>query len=288
MTELVLGTAQLGAAYGITNEVGRLTDDTVREIMDAAVEGGIHVFDTSPAYGDAQRRLGALAPSSPPPEYVSKFALEGEPTEDLLYGGTLAQLGVGHLHGVMFHRVGDLRSEYATRAWDILRRARAEGIVARIGASVYDADDLEAAMAVLPGLDILQIPGSVVDRRLLDHPGVRRLHAEGAQIHVRSAYLQGLLLLAPERIPEHLGRLRPAVADLRARAARLGLGVPALVLGYLKYHPSVDAVVVGALSAVELRDTTRAWAAARGDDIPDYRVPREVVDPRTWPRRGVA
>lgn len=289
MTELVVGTAQFGASYGITNAAGRLNDHEVGAVLRVAADGGVRMFDTAPDYGDAQERLGRLNAEHPGAEYVSKFSLpeEGEATASRLYSDSLSALGVPSLHGLLFHKPADLRDPRAAAAWELMREARDAGAITRIGASIYDSDDLAVVTERFPSLDLLQIPGSVVDRRLLDSPQIRALHDAGVEIHVRSAYLQGLLLVEPTAIPENLSVLRPVVADLRAAASKSGTSVAALALGHLARHPVVDAVLVGATSAPELTETLAAWndAVEPRAAFPDPGLQAAAVDPRGWPPR---
>jgi aryl-alcohol dehydrogenase-like predicted oxidoreductase len=292
VTGLILGTAQFGAGYGITNSVGRLDDATVTGILAMAYESGIDLFDTAPDYGDAQSRIAVLRPGGVAGRYVSKFGLpEGDLARDGssdLFEASLAALDVRSLYGLLFHRVGDLRDTRATAAWEHLRAARAEGRVSRIGASIYDLDDLAVVVERFPDLNLLQVPGNIVDRRLLDHPVLRELHDRGVEIHVRSAYLQGLLLTAPAAVPEQLAGLKPAIASLVSAASSSGTSVLEIVLGFLKNHEVVDAVLVGALSAAELRDTVAAWnrIPATVADVEVPAVDDELLDPRRWPARS--
>ena len=291
MTGLILGTAQFGTGYGITNSVGRLPDETVRDILEVAAVSGIDLFDTAPDYGDAQFRLGALRGSAAATGYVSKFGLPSDAvTPSNLFGESLNALGVSSLYGLLFHRPLDLRDERASEAWDVLRAARAEARVARIGASIYDVDDLAVVVDRFPDLDLIQVPGNIVDRRLLDHPVLSQLHERGVEIHVRSAYLQGLLLTAPEAVPKQLAGLKPAIASLAAASAASGASVLELVLGFLKNHENVDAVLVGALSGAELHDTVAAWNRISASDFA-VEVPvvdDELLDPRRWPARSAS
>jgi aryl-alcohol dehydrogenase-like predicted oxidoreductase len=291
MTGLILGTAQFGAGYGITNSGGRLEDETVRGILEAAAAANIDLFDTAPDYGDAQSRLGSLRPSGTAPRYVSKFGLPSGPLDaSTLLDATLTALDVPSLYGILFHRVADLRDERAAEAWSALRGARGDGRVARIGASIYDIDDLAIVVERFPDLDLIQIPGNIVDGRLLEAPMLRELSLRGVEVHVRSAYLQGLLLAAPADVPDQLAGLRPAIVELRAVADSAGVSVLEIALGFLKNHELVDAVLVGALSATELRATTDAWNRI-GESSPTVRVAsvdKRLLDPRTWPPRDVA
>lgn len=284
MTQLVLGTAQFGAGYGAMNTSGRLSDGTVHEVCTAALEGGVRVFDSSPYYGDAQQRLGELISPFERPKFVSKFGLDGEGIPDLdeILAKTLQDLKTDHLDGLLFHRVQDLRDRRAAEVSALVREAQTEGLVKGMGASVYELSDLEAALAMAPDLDIIQLPGSMVDRRLLDHPLLAEFHDRGGTVHVRSAYLQGVLLASPENLPEKLSGLRPVVTGLRKVAENSGASLIELLLGFLKHHPVVDAVVIGALSAKEMRETLTAWDRAPEVEAVGPVLDERLLDPRRW------
>lgn len=280
MTELVLGTAQFGAGYGVTNGARRLADDEVEGIVSRAVEAGISTFDTAPDYDDAQDRLGAIPGER---RYISKFRLSDDlPSATGLYSDSLARLGVTRLRGLLAHRMADLRDERWPAALELLREAREGNRVQRVGVSIYDQDDLELALLRFPDLDILQLPGSILDRRLIQHSSIERLRGHGVEIHVRSAFLQGLILASPNSLPAHFAELRPALEELSEAAGNSS--VLELALGYLRDCGHVDAVVVGAASAPELEQIVAAWSSRVTAPALSMRVPEHVLDPRRWPR----
>ena len=61
MQSIVLGTAQWGLDYGVTNSRGRLSEDALHNLLDIAQRAGIATLDTASAYGDAEERIGAVA-----------------------------------------------------------------------------------------------------------------------------------------------------------------------------------------------------------------------------------
>ncbi len=67
MQSVILGTAQWGLDYGVTNPagppVGRCDPG---ELVAAARDAGIGSLDTAPAYGDAEERIGRAAPTASP------------------------------------------------------------------------------------------------------------------------------------------------------------------------------------------------------------------------------
>ena len=292
MSKLILGTAQFGSGYGITNTVGRIDDMAMSMVMTTAVSSGIDTFDTAADYGDSQARLG-LQPGSSDRHYVTKFSLGDDagvqPSDEDLFARSAEALGVEVLDGVLFHRISDLIDARFPAALAALRDARTDGRISRIGVSVYDGEDLDLALSRFPDLDLLQIPGSIVDRRLVDDPKVARLKTGGTEIHVRSAFLQGLLLSSPESLPEFFSPLRQSLDGLARVAAEQETTVLGLAIRFLRDHEMVDGVIVGATNERELSAISAQWhdRAVQSLDL-DFTVPSALLDPRGWPSVKVA
>ena len=55
---MILGTVELGMAYGINNTQGKPSLEKSFEVLDAAWRGGIRELDTASAYGDSEEIIG--------------------------------------------------------------------------------------------------------------------------------------------------------------------------------------------------------------------------------------
>ena len=53
----VLGTAQLGTHYGITNSSGCPSDEDVKDLLEYSLIKGINFLDTASAYGNSLERI---------------------------------------------------------------------------------------------------------------------------------------------------------------------------------------------------------------------------------------
>jgi aryl-alcohol dehydrogenase-like predicted oxidoreductase len=138
------------------------------------------------------------------------------------------------------------------------------GLVQAIGVSVYTPEALAALLDEGAEVDLVQLPFNVFDRRFA--PMLRRLKAAGVEVHARSAFLQGLFFLDPERLPPFFAPVRERLVTLRALAARHELPLAALPLGFALAQPDIDTVVVGVDGLANLRENLAL--AAR---LPDLR-----------------
>jgi aryl-alcohol dehydrogenase-like predicted oxidoreductase len=288
MSQLVLGTVQFGLDYGITNTAGEISDDSVVEMLEFAQSNGIHIFDTAADYGNSQQRLGQLAPANSSPGYVTKFSLPAdgsEPTSANIFQDSMKLLQAEHLYGVLFHKLSDLSDPRFESTLNILRSARDAGRINRIGVSIYNLEDLKLALRVFPDIDLLQLPANILDLNLLESDEVLHLRKNGVEVHVRSVFLQGLLLADPHQLESFFEPLKPALTQLNKIASDSGKNVLELVLAKIRQHDSVDAVVVGATTVLELEEITRGWNS--GSDFNDFELPsvsQEILDPRKWPK----
>lgn len=288
MSQLILGTVQFGLDYGITNSSGEIPDQVVQQMLVFAEEHDIRIFDTAADYGNSQYRLGQLAPIGNRNRYVTKFSLPTDgssPTHENVYSDSMKLLQVEKLHGVLFHKLEDLRDSRLEKTLEILRAGRDAGILSKIGVSIYNRADLELALEVFPDLDLLQLPANVLDMNLLESEEVHKLKSRGVEIHVRSVFLQGLLLTSPSQLSDFFEPLKPALIKLQNVAAKTGKSVLELLLAKIRHHRYVDAVLVGATTLGELTEITSAWeSASEYEDFELPAVPREILDPRAWPK----
>ena len=87
------------------------------------------------------------------------------------------------------------------RLINAINRVKINGFVKKIGISIYDPSECEQIMR-LTRIDIVQAPLNILDQRLITSGWLTRLHSQDIEIHTRSAFLQGLLLMPRNKIPK--------------------------------------------------------------------------------------
>ena len=288
--KLGLGTVQFGQAYGITNARGVTPQAEAHAVIRRAAEAGVVVLDTAPRYGDAERVLGSLGPQladlrvvTKTPDYAGVSDVGAHASR--AFDTSLRTLGLDRVYGWIEHRAQALLGPDGDAIWRALTTARDAGRVARIGASVYTTAELDALLERFP-IDLVQLPGNVLDRRQLAPERLTRLRDAGIEVHVRSDLLQGALLGPPSAV-SHIPGLEPLVGTFQRICAIAGCSPLAGALGFLQSIPEIDVVLLG------VEDTTQLNQALEAMGIPpDPRLfddiacddPR-IVDPSQWKAR---
>lgn len=280
-SKLVFGTVSLGLAYGLprvgASAVAPLDDEAVSELVEHALARGIAVFDTAPAYGTSEVRLGRALRGR---GRVWTKVAGGDPGVSL--ERSLRHLERDRVELLQWHNWTDaLGHDPGWRAaWMALRD---DPRVAKLGATTYGAAD--AVAAARSGLfDVVQ-----VEYNLLNQGVVAALEPEDRAIDVavRSVYLQGALTDDGRALPE-LPTLREGLARAREVAGEAGL--TRLALASAVEHPRITHVLLG-FDRVEQIDLA---IEAVGRSHPACRTERAVsldlrgdpaADPRTWPVR---
>ncbi len=209
---LALGTVQLGMAYGAGNTTGLPSADEATEIVHLAVELGIRVLDTAHGYGLSEERIGRALKSLPAeliPLVVTKIdaacsdansAAESRRIVQQSLETSRERLQMETLDTVLLHHFR-MYKDHGGAAWEVLREAKAQGIVRRIGCSTYHPDEVIQALAD-PAMEHIQLPFNLLASPFKSEEFIRAVTARpDVTIHVRSIFLQGLLVSNRSRWP---------------------------------------------------------------------------------------
>ncbi|HET8747197.1 MAG TPA: aldo/keto reductase [Ramlibacter sp.] len=286
--QLALGTAQFGLDYGITNARGRVAADEARRMLQRAWDSGLRLLDTAPAYGHSEQVLGQVV-SQPWRIATKTLPLRSAQLDaaavarvDTAFRGSLARLGASAVDTLLVHHADDLLVPGGEALYRWLRDEQEAGRTARIGASVYDGEQVRALLARYR-LDAVQLPASIADQRLLADGTVQRLQDAGVEIHVRSLYLQGLLLAAPAFVTARFPRQAAWAQGLHDEFRARGVSPVQACLSFFRAQPAFRVAVVGAASEEEVRALAAAWQASTPMDWSGWSVDNpDFTDPRQW------
>ena len=285
-SRLALGTVQFGMKYGVANESGQVSLEEARRIVGRARAAGIDTLQTAIGYGDSEERLGAIGigawhvvtkvPAVPP-----GTASVGEWLQSSVRG-SLDRLCVARVDTLLLHRGEDLLEPFGAELYEGLRRLRDGGTIGRIGVSIYEPAELDV---LLPRFDIqhVQAPFNLVDRRLEQSGWLARLHEGGVEVHVRSVFLQGLLLMPPERRPARFERWHPLWRRWDSWLISADVDALHACLGFALGFPEIDRILVGVDTAMQLEEIVAAakrGALAVPGDLASDDV--ELVNPVHW------
>jgi aryl-alcohol dehydrogenase-like predicted oxidoreductase len=281
--ELALGAAQFGVARGAFSP--RVAEPEVRQVLDTAAINGMTLVDASPAWGDAERVLGRSWPFPSPFRVMTKTlrAPEGLDRVESRARRSLERLGLARAEALVVDCAEDLLGPDGRALWTRLEKLKGEGLFKRIGISAHGTDEpVHLARRYRP--DLIQLPCSILDQRLIRDGALGALADLGVEVQVRSVFLNGLLFQPRESLPPALADAGPRLSRIRRILAEAKADPLQAALAFARSLPEVSKVIVGVGSAAELRAVlAAAMAPAPRLDWNELSLdhPR-ALDPRLW------
>lgn len=254
-----LGTVQFGLNYGISNVRGEVAINEAAKILSTARKSGVFWLDTAAVYGDAESRLGTLRAAEMGFRIVTKALPLTNGYEPILdrIRRSLDLLKIQRLDGLLVHQARDLAGPLGRAYWNALESLKASGKVSAIGISAYyDDGPLDLVKTYQP--DLIQVPVSLLDQRLIRDGTLEALKECGVSIHARSIFLQGLLFLKAEQLPPKLKRFSSALSRVREIIASCGSTPLAAAISYVLERPQIDVAIVGTTSVQEISEVVNA------------------------------
>jgi spore coat polysaccharide biosynthesis protein SpsF (cytidylyltransferase family)/aryl-alcohol dehydrogenase-like predicted oxidoreductase len=276
VNKLVVGTAQIGLSYGITNSSGRPEKRVSEQILKTAILNGVMYLDTARVYGNSEQVLGEVlstgwqgrakiitklstlsdCPKDSSIDVVNAFV-------DASFFQSCSSLRVSKLDVLMLHRASHV-SDFKGAVWKRLLQYKADKKVELLGVSVQNPEELDTILS-LKDVSIIQMPFNILDWRWKNviPKIIKEKKKRNLIIHVRSALLQGLLISGsknhwhranveePESIINWLQE--QASSDQKKAMA-------AYCLNYVKSLEWVDGVVVGMEMIEQLNENIKTFS----------------------------
>jgi len=285
--KIELGTVQFGIPYGIANSKGQVEKKEAKNILDYAKSSGINSIDTAIAYGTSEKCLGEIGLDGF--QVITKLPKIPDNYGNLKswvqkhIKNSLSTLSVESLSGLLLHRPSQLLDSDKNELWSILLRLKDEGLVKKIGFSIYTPSELDDLWNLYKP-DLIQAPYSIFDRRLDSSGWLSRLKKSNTQIHIRSVFLQGLLLMDVEARPEYFSRWQLLFDKYDSWLADSPHSAIEICIGFIQQFESVEKIIVGIASLFQLEDIINACSNNAllkvpsdfcSDDI-------ELINPAKW------
>jgi len=284
---LALGTVQFGLDYGVANKLGQVQSSQVDRILSDAKKFEIDLLDTAIGYGASEEVLGV--------EGVKEFQvitkLPGLPKHIFNIGSwvrtqvenSLMRLRKKELYGLLLHRPQDLMGYGGAELIDALSELKNEGIVRKLGVSIYSPNELDQINECIR-IDLVQAPVNVIDRRMERSGWLEKLKKDGIEVHARSVFLQGLLLMRRNEIPERFARWASLWNEWHKNLKLAGVSPLAACLAYPLSLCEIDRVIVGVDSSCQLLEIIEAMEQARGifDTSFMASLDLDLINPANW------
>jgi aryl-alcohol dehydrogenase-like predicted oxidoreductase len=255
-------------------------------MLELALANGIDTLDTAIAYGDSETCLGEAGTQGF--NVVTKLPALPDSCADVSswvqqqVNASLSRLGVTQVYGLLLHRSKQLLGPNGVALYQALQILKNNNQVQKVGVSIYSPTELDALIPHYQ-FDLVQAPFNLVDQRLCRTGWMQRLKDDDVEIHTRSAFMQGLLLMSQTDMPDKFSPWSGLWQEWHQWLLEKEVSAVQACLTFPLSFPEIDRVVVGADSASQLVQIVSAANKLMQADFPDIHCDDEnLINPAKW------
>jgi aryl-alcohol dehydrogenase-like predicted oxidoreductase len=288
LKKTAIGTVQFGLNYGISNNAGQTSTQEVGAILDLAAENQIFTLDTAKLYGQSELIIGQVKASRMfnVITKTSKFENARNALKHLKKDFIKSSLNLKQKpYGLLFHDQNDLLLDDSDKIFDQALELKSENKVHKIGVSVYDPDSAEIIINNF-NIDIIQLPLNIYDQRFMTSGLLKELKAREIEVHTRSTFLQGLLLM--NDLPSYFESIKSHHQAFIKYCNTQNKTPLEMALEFVFCNSDVDKVVLGINNSSQLQEIISLINSIDSDEL-NYNFlsslainDQKIINPGYW------
>lgn len=290
--KLTLGTVQFGLKYGVANDYKQVSISQAHSILDLFLLKGGRDVDTASSYGNSESVIGnfhqrdKLSIVTKIPGFKKDIITYRDKDEILRsFDKSLKKLEIENCETLLIHNCEDLFKKNGYLIYEALRNIKNCKKVKKIGVSIYESEDIYRIINNFD-FDVIQLPFNLYNQSLLNDGTLDKLKKIGVEIHARSIFLQGLLLISNEKWPPYFNELQSHHKKSLEFLKLNNLTILEACLGFVNSISQIDKILVGVNTKEQLyeifRDIKKEFTIKNFKEL-DFKD-KKIINPKFWPR----
>jgi len=204
LKKLVLGTAQIGSNYGITNNQ-IISEKEIKKIFNFCKINNINKIDTAASYIESENIIGKYIDDN----WIINTKLPKIPDNIIDINNfirnetnkSIKKLNIKNINCLFIHNTETLFSKNSNDIYKTLLTLKKEKIIRKIGISIYTPNELDKILRSYE-FDYIQVPINIFNQSFANSENLKKLDLKNILIQARSIFLQGLLLVDEKKLPQ--------------------------------------------------------------------------------------
>ena len=250
--KIIIGVTQFGMNYGILNLDSNNKKKKLKQILNFSKKKGVKSLYTSKYYGDANKILAK--------ENLNYFKIYLKfKSQDLLkknFSKELekikSELKKNDLI-LMLDGFENLKDRERVKIYNIILDLKKDKKIIRFGYSIYSFKNLKKICYKFRP-NILQCPYNVIDRRLEKKKLLQFLKINKIEIHVRSIFLQGLLILHYSKISKKFLKWKKIFKKFNDKIQYYKISNLDGCLNFIEKNKFIDKILLGVDNIDQLKE----------------------------------
>jgi len=284
--KIALGTANFGQKYGLVGKIIK-SDKKIKKIIQFANNSKIKLIDTSNNYGSSETLLGNNNLKNF--KIITKLKISNDEKksnnlENIVFNKveeSLLKLNIKKLYAILLHESNDLKSNKRHKLIKVLKKLKKRNLVSKIGISIYNPKELNFIWPFWKP-DIVQCPFNILDRRIYESGWLKKLKKNKTEIHVRSIFLQGLLLQNEKSMPRKFKKWKNIFKKWNNYCKKENISKIQGCINFIKSFKKISFVIIGFENIKQVKNIIsyfendrKSYTTIACNDI-------RLIDPRLW------
>ena len=284
--KIILGSANFNQIYGIRKNFIKKRE--IKKLFNFAFKNKVETIDTSPLYNESEKMIGSLNNnrfkiiSKIPiiPKNIKRQNVKKWLNKSSL--NSLKNLKIKKFECLLLHNANSLINKNSVEIYNAIKNLKKIGITNKIGVSIYDYNLLEKILKKFK-FDVIQAPLNIFDQRLVNTGWLKKLKKRKIEVHARSIFLQGVLLLKHNQLPKDLRKFNKCWIKLENWLKKNKFSSLQACLSYVFNEKKLDGIVVGCNNKNQLKKIIKLKKNKIDFYIPDLNIKnKKLIDPRNW------
>ena len=286
ISKLCFGTANFVNNYGILKKKNNFPQKKIKNILELLKKNKINNIDTAISYKNVEKKIGhfnlkSFSIFTKLPK-LPKKCIDIKKWSLMNINYSLNNLNKKRLPGVFIHHSEDLIGKNKIKLYEALIFLKRKKLINKIGVSIYNFNTLDKILNEFK-IDMIQVPFNILDRRLITKNYLNKIKKKKIQIHVRSIFLQGILLTNIKKMPKKFLKWKNLFKAWHTWLERNRLSKLQACLNFILSFKQIDLIIFGACSKTQIEqiiNTVNRSTKLYPKNIISNNL--QLIDPRQW------
>jgi len=284
--KIILGSANFDQIYGIKKNFIKKSE--IKKLFDLALKNKIKTIDTSPLYNKSEKIIGLLnnnrfkiiSKIPKPPKNIKRENIKKWLKQNVMI--SLKNLKIKKFECLLLHNANSLLCKNGDEIYKGIRNMKINGFTSKIGVSIYDFNVLDKILKKFK-FNLIQAPFNILDQRLVEKGWLKKLKKRKIEVHARSIFLQGILLLKHNQLPKKLIKLSKKLVMWENWLKKNKFSSLQVCLSFVLNQRQLDGIVVGYNNTNQLNQILKLKQIKNNFSLPNLNIKdKKLIDPREW------
>ena len=284
--KIILGSANFDQIYGIKKNFIKKSE--IKKLFDLALKNKIKTIDTSPLYNKSEKIIGLLnnnrfkiiSKIPKPPKNIKRENIKKWLKQNVMI--SLKNLKIKKFECLLLHNANSLLCKNGDEIYKGIRNMKINGFTSKIGVSIYDFNVLDKILKKFK-FNLIQAPFNILDQRLVEKGWLKKLKKRKIEVHARSIFLQGILLLKHNQLPKKLIKLSKKLMVWENWLKKNKFSSLQVCLSFVLNQRQLDGIVVGYNNTNQLNQILKLKQIKNNFSLPNLNIKdKKLIDPREW------